>query len=157
MLRAMRPGLALFIALVPVLATGVRADTPVSPSEFRDYAEGYTLYFEQDGEPAGAEAFGPEGRVTWRTPEGICIEGLWRAYEEDLCFYYGIDDIVECWQVLRDSRGLKVRRTGDEAGEAGDTTYRITGRDRRPLHCTGQPGLPTSMQPGGVMSPAPPR
>lgn len=168
MLGAMRAGAAFAVALLCALATGVPADTPVSPAEFREYAEGYTLYFERDGKPAGAETFRPGGEVTWRTPEGVCLEGLWRAYDDELCFYYGINDIVECWQVLRDSQGLKVRhagggesdgRGGEENGEAEeDATYRITGRDRRPLMCSGGPALPTRARPGPPVSlPAPRR
>ena len=41
-------------------------EKPISPSEFRDYAEGWTLYFERDGQPFGSESFLKNGKVQWR-------------------------------------------------------------------------------------------
>ena len=38
-----------------VLTTPAFGEEPVSPSEFRQYAEGHTLYFNRDGEPFGSE------------------------------------------------------------------------------------------------------
>ena len=58
MLGAMRTLLLLcLIALgAPALAPAL-AEQPVGPSEFREYAEGHTLYFDLNGEPFGSEAF----------------------------------------------------------------------------------------------------
>ena len=140
-------------ALAAVMAGGARAETIVPPAEFKDYAEGYTLYFEQDGEFAGAETFGPQGRVTWQTPQGGCIDGLWRSYDDELCFYYGVGDAVECWNVLRDEEGLKVRSLGRGQAEPG-LTYRITHRDRQPLLCGG-PGVQTRAPGAPVSLPGP--
>lgn len=124
-------------ALLLALPAGAAMETPVSPQEFRDYAQGYTLYFaEGDGEPVGSEAFGPEGRATWQSLDGTCVEGLWQAYDDQLCFYYGFEAVVQCWRVLRDPDGLLVRRTGEDQ-DPPDLTYRITGRDRKPLLCGG--------------------
>ena len=134
MLGGMKTRLALLVLLAAAPASA--AETLVPPDEFLAYAEGYTLTFEQDGAFAGAESFGPDGAVTWQTPDGLCLDGLMRAYAERLCFYYGIGDTVQCWHVLRDDQGLKVRSVDPEPGE-GPLTYRITERNRQPLDCGG--------------------
>jgi hypothetical protein len=95
-------------------ASPALAEEPVSPSEFWDYAEGHTLYFERDGEPFGSEAFEPGGRTT-----------------------YGEATEVQCWRLIRDDKGLLVRLLG-ESSDAG-MELRITGRDKRQPIC-GEPG-----------------
>lgn len=114
------------------------ADEEVSPSEFRDYAEGWTLHFERDGERWGEEQFLQGGATLWRYQDGSCSEGAWRDYDGDVCFYYGLDDGVLCWQMLRDDDGLYARL--ETEGEGQGMVLRITGRDRKPLLCGG-PGV----------------
>jgi len=141
-----RHALALLIALP--LALGLllavpapaAADEPVSTSEFRDYAEGYTLYFEENGTPFGSEAFEPGGRALWRYKDGSCMRGLWRPHGAQLCFFYGFESEVLFWRVLRDDDGLKVRLLGDSADTGLE--LRITGRDQRAPIC-GEPGRAT--------------
>ena len=150
----MNTRLALLLALAALPAAGAAAETVVPPAEFAEYAEGYRLTFEADGAFAGAETFGPDGRVTWQTPEGVCLDGLMRAYDDRLCFYYGIRADIQCWHVLRDEQGLKVRSLDGGPSPAG-LTYRITERDRQPLSCHG-PGRATGHQPDRPLSrPAP--
>ena len=122
-----------------LLAAPALAEEPVSPSDFRDYAEGWTLYFEREGEPFGAEEFHEGGGTKWRYRDGSCTEGAWRAHGAQLCFYYpdqGAD--VQCWRLLRDDDGLYARLLGPEGG----LELRIAGRDKRPLLC-GEPGEST--------------
>lgn len=129
--------LALCLALVPATAVSA-AEEPVSPSEFREFAEGWTLHFEQDGEPFGQEAFGSGGETVWRYPDGSCIEGVWKPHGAQLCFfYYGQGSEVLCWRALRDEKGLLVRLLG-EGPDAG-MELRVTGRDKAPPIC-GDPG-----------------
>jgi hypothetical protein len=132
MLRARAALVAACLAAPPVLAA---APEPVSPEEFRDYAEGYTLYFERDGEPWGAESFEPGGAVRWRYPSGVCVDGVWRAYGERACFYYGPGSEVLCWRLKRE--GDRLVGTLQDGPEAG-MSLTITGRDRRPLICGGE-------------------
>lgn len=120
----------LLLALAPMAAW---AEEQLSPEEFRRFAEGYTLYFSREGQEAGSESFDADGSVTWRSPDGTCIEGVWQPRGQDLCFFYGAPE-VECWQLLRDDKGLKVRQLG-EAEEDEIVTFRIERRDRRPLLC----------------------
>jgi len=127
---------ALLLVLALVAGPALAAE-PVAPAEFRAYAEGHTLYFERDGAPHGSEAFRAEGRVTWRFPDGSCVEGMWRPHGAQLCFLYEGMDEVQCWWALRDDEGLFVRLLGD--GPDAGMELRITGRDERPLLC-GAPG-----------------
>jgi len=121
-------------------ATPAFAEEPVSPSEFREFAEGYTLYFERDGKPFGAEKFEPGGHTLWRYGDGSCAPGVWRPHGAQLCFYYGEGTDVLCWRVLRDEQGMKVKLLG-ESEDAG-LELRITGRDQRAPIC-GEPGRGT--------------
>ncbi len=111
----------------------------MSPHEFSEFAEGWTLVFERDGEPFGSERFDANGRTTWRYRDGSCTEGTWRPHGAQLCFLYRQDPEIQCWRVLRDDEGLMVRLlTGDSAG----LELRVAGRNRNPLLC-GDPGEKT--------------
>lgn len=124
-------------------ATGSASDPvvrPISPSEFRSYAEGYTLYFERDGRPFGAERFESGGRTTWQFIDGGCADGVWRPHGAQICFFYGqpgeegADPFeVLCWRLLRDGEGILARLLG-EGADAG-MELRIVRRDRLPLVC----------------------
>lgn len=123
---------ALILAAAPALAQEI-----VSPDEFRDYAEGYTLYFSQDGAPFGAERFEPGGKARWRFNDGSCMRGVWRPHGAQLCFLYEMDDGgPQCWRMLRDEEGMFARLLD---GEGAGMEIRITRRDRAPLLC-GAPG-----------------
>jgi len=128
----------LFAALL-IVAPPAFAEEPISPSEFRDYAEGWTLYFERDGKAFGSEHFAQGGRSEWRYNDGSCARGAWRSHGAQLCFLYeadAADGRPQCWRVLRDDQGLLVRLlTGENAG----LELRVSGRDKRPLLC-GAPG-----------------
>jgi hypothetical protein len=141
MLDAMRTLLLLGLMAFAIPAlTPALAEQPVSPSEFRDYAEGHTLYFDLDGEPFGSEAFEPGGRTLWRYKDGSCTEGVWRAHGGQVCFYYGDGTDVLCWRLIRDEQGLLVRLLGD--GSDSGMELRITARDQRQPIC-GEPGRGT--------------
>ncbi|MEM9139186.1 MAG: hypothetical protein AAGB15_05090 [Pseudomonadota bacterium] len=115
----------------------------MSPQEFRSYAEGWTLYFERDGEAFGSERFEPGGRVQWRYNDGSCVRGAWRAHGAQLCFLYetdGPDGDVLCWRMLRTDEGGLIARLLQGANEGLE--LKVTRRDRQPLLC-GDPGTNT--------------
>lgn len=128
----------MFLALIaaPALAQDTELEI-MGPEAFRDYAEGYTLYFEQDGEPFGTESFEEGGATRWRYGDGSCIDGSWRPHGGQVCFYYGDTQGVLCWRMFRDGDDLLARLLGD--GENAGMELRITKRDREPLLC-GAPG-----------------
>lgn len=125
-----------------MLSAPVLAEEPVSPSEFREYSEGYTLYFERDGEAFGSERFEANGKSRWRYNDGSCVRGAWRAHGAQVCFLYeveGEDRDVLCWRILRDDQGLFARLL---SGASAGLELRIVARDRKPLLC-GDPGRST--------------
>jgi len=145
-------GLLVFalLALGPGAASGQPAGEPVpmTPEAFRAFAEGYTLYFERDGRPFGAERFEKGGRVTWQFGDGPCAEGVWRPHGAQACFFYGgagADEPFEvlCWRMMREGGpvagapdgdpGIVARLLGD--GPDAGLELRIVRRDRRPLLC----------------------
>lgn len=126
---------------VAIVAAGDLADAsaaqaggePMSPEEFRAYAEGHTLYFEKDGEPWGSESFDESGDVIWRYPSGDCMPGVWRPHEGNVCFYYGLGSEVLCWSLTKRDDGILGRLLdGPDKG----LELLITERDRRPLLCS---------------------
>ncbi len=128
-----RPLLA--AALLAALAGPAPAEEPVSPSRFRDFAEGHTLYFHQDGQYFGAESYGPDRTAVWQFQNGPCVRGSWRPHGGQICFRYedGRDEV--CWRLFRDAEGLYARLV-DAAG-APPFELRVVGRDTRPLNCGG--------------------
>lgn len=131
-------GIAAAVVASALLSSGLAQEamaegTPMSPEEFRDYAEGYTLYFEKDGEVWGSESFAEGGGVVWRYPTGDCMPGVWRPYEGRVCFYYGLGSEVLCWEMTKRKDDILGRLLdGPDAG----LELTITGRDRRPLLCS---------------------
>ncbi len=134
----------LFALVLPVFLTGpaLSDDDPeiVSASEFREYAEGYTLYFEFEGQRFGEEEFYEGGSTRWRYEDYTCADGAWRAHGDDICFYYNLPAEVLCWRVLRDEEGLYAELL--DSAEGGEMTLRIVGRDTRPLLCGKEPATP---------------
>lgn len=131
----------LFALLLLVALPANAEEKVVSPGEFREFAEGWTLYFERDGQPFGSESFSADGKTNWRYRDGSCVSGAWRPHGAQVCFLYdqGEGDSVLCWRVLRDQEGLLARLLN---GENQDLELRITGRDKQPLLC-GEPGKST--------------
>lgn len=125
-----------------LIAAPALAQEPVSPAEFRDFAEGWTLHFERNGRPFGSEAFEGGGKVRWRYSDGSCVRGVWRADDGQLCFLYDSDEegrTINCWKMLRDDDGLFARLLD---GKNAGLELRVTRRDRTPLLC-GEPGVGT--------------
>jgi hypothetical protein len=140
----MRNVFILIVLLVTAPFALAAEETPVTPSEFRDYAEGYTLYFDRDGEAFGSESFESGGKSRWRYNDGSCVRGAWRGHEDQICFLYEYEAVggegeILCWHVFRDADGLFARLL---SGENAGLELRITGRDKRPLLC-GEPGTST--------------
>jgi len=142
MLGRMRTILAI---LLLATAAPAGAAEPMTPSEFRDYAEGYTLYFERDGEYFGSEHFEEGHRTRWRFRDGTCVDGVWTVHGAQLCFFYGVGTEVLCWRMLReenaDNGDIIARLLGD--GPDAGMELRIVRRDRKPLLCSAGPGAET--------------
>ncbi|MEL6425785.1 MAG: hypothetical protein AAFQ33_10045 [Pseudomonadota bacterium] len=111
----------------------------LSPDEFEDFTEGYTMRFIQDGRFVGAEMFLPGRRVTWQYSNGACTGGGWYAEEGAICFVYIDSPDPQCWHFLERDGRYFARLRGSEDPVAD---YELTSRDRAPLQC-GDPGLDT--------------
>lgn len=133
----MHHALALSAAIL-LASLPTRADQPVSPAEFAEFATGWTLYYEEDGEPMGSETFRPDGRVRWRDADGVCADGVWRAYGDQMCFYYGPGTPVQCWALSRTQPDGPIRLTLTGDGEDAGLALDVAGRDRQPLTCKGE-------------------
>lgn len=149
MIRAARPVapgpvlvLAATVAAIAAALLGAAPaaaeERPMSPAEFRSLAEGWTLHFESDGLPYGAETFHPGARTTWQDLDGSCVEGRWWAHGAQICFAYEDEAEAEgappiCWRMLRIGDGIVARLLGD-APDAG-LELRLARRDRTPLLC----------------------
>lgn len=119
----MRPALAALLVAAPLAA-----QEAVAPDEFRAFAEGWTLHFELDGAPFGAETYHPGGGVLWRPEGGQCQAGLWTADGGEVCFHY--DAGGACWRMFRDRRGLFAIPSDAKA-----PLLRVKRRDRARLAC----------------------
>lgn len=144
----MRPFLAALL-LIAASALAASAEEVVSPQEFQQFSEGYTLYFAHDGRAFGSESYGPDRRTRWRSSDGRCVRGVWEPRGGQVCFLYAMPGAKPlCWRVLRDEAGMFARLLdGPEAG----MVLRITGRDKAPLLCGGpgqQVRAEVSAQPG---------
>lgn len=131
-----RPAVLAAIALALAgLAGAVAAQqsVPMTPEEFGDYAEGYTLYFEKNGQPWGSESFDSEGGVIWRYPTGECLPGVWTGHDGLVCFYYGPGTEVLCWAMWREEDRMGGILMGD--GEDAGLELEITRRDKVPVLC----------------------
>jgi len=122
---------ALCLALFAAPAVPALADERLSAEDFAEYATGYTLYYEdENGDRFGSETFDDKGFVTWRAPNGQCIRGGWRAYNDDLCFLY--EGEVHCWAFFEGATGRYVRPVGED-----EPKLRVVRRDQTPLSCGG--------------------
>ncbi|QDL92835.1 hypothetical protein FDP22_14215 [Paroceanicella profunda] len=120
---------ALLCAAAPALA-----DETLGEEGFRSIAEGYTLYFERDGQFYGAEQYLKGNRSRWMDGSGTCQEGRWFEMNGALCFTYEGNPAAQCWQVIRRDGEIFVRSERDPDG-LGE--LHMSGRDARPLNCPG--------------------
>ena len=129
------------VAAILLTAGPALAQEIVSPHEFREFAEGHTLYFERDGVPFGSESFQPGGKVRWRFTDGSCVRGVWQPQGAQLCFLYDAPEMEGplCWRMLRDENGMFARLLD---GPGAGMEIRVARRDRTPLLC-GEPGRST--------------
>lgn len=138
--RTMSPLAALWAGLTSALLLGAtpaaaQDAVPISPSAFREYAEGYTLYFSHEGAEFGAESFLSGDRSIWRYDNGECVNGTWHPRGAQICFSYEDNPQDLCWRFLRAGDDLLARLLGD--GPDAGMELRVVRRDRFPLLCAG--------------------
>lgn len=122
--------LALAVSLPASLAS---AEEPVDPEVFGTEAEGYTLYFDQHGQPYGVEQFLPGRRTIWAFHGDRCLEGEWYVSGEAMCFVYDGHPSPHCWTIHRDGDTLRVRALGADPSQ----DLILVRRSREPMFCPG--------------------
>ncbi len=123
-----------WLALVLALPAAAE-ERIVPPAEFEALSTGETWIFEQDGQWAGAEQYGPGKQVIWQYADGSCARGAWEAEGDALCFSYETRDDVQCWFFIEDDAGY-VARPGGAQGTERD--LRLVFRTPTPLQCEGE-------------------
>ena len=109
------------------------AETPMSVEEFENYTNGQTLYYSQNGSVYGAESYFEGARVRWSFLDGDCLFGTWREQEDMICFEYGPDVDIQCWQFFKDGDRLIAKFAGYELSSP---LYEAR-RAPSPLECPG--------------------
>ncbi len=130
--RAMKMSVALALCLLT--APTAAQETPLDGAGWRAYAEGWTLHFEEDGAPYGAESYHPGDAVIWKPEGGACAQGFWIERRGALCFLY--QDGQSCWRMSRDADGVLAR-----PADGGGPALRVVRRDRAPLLCPETPSV----------------
>lgn len=122
------------VAALVLLAGPALAQQPVSPDAFRLFSEGWTLHFEEQGAPYGAETYREDGSVLWRPRGGPCMPGVVESDGPHVCFSY--DGARACWRILKDEDGFLAM-----PAEADRPRLRVVRRDRARLGCGDVPSV----------------
>ena len=109
-------------------------EAPLGAADWRAYAEGWTLHFEDSGAAFGAETYLPGDAVIWKPEGGACAHGYWTGTQGRICFLY--QDSVACWRMFRDGDGVLAR-----PADGGGPSLRVARRDRAPLMCPETPAV----------------
>ena len=125
---------ALFAACLATLPlAAAETETTISPHDFGEMAEGYTLYFDQRGRPYGVEQFLPGQRTIWAFEGDECLEGEWFAIGDAICFEYDGHPGTHCWTIHDRAGQLRIRALG--AMPEDDLT--LSRRSEEPMFCPG--------------------
>ncbi len=123
--------------LVAIAASAATAADRMAPESFRDYSEGSTLIFAEEGVEDmfyGAEQYLSDGEVIWQDASGRCVRGSWEARGADLCFTYSDDPLLTlCWGFWHDEAGFYAKLVGSPQ----DDRLRVVARTDQPLQCKG--------------------
>lgn len=101
-----------FVILLALAGQTAAAQSPLSGSEFDEYTQGKTLFYEFDGQVYGVERYLPNRRVIWSFLDGNCKEGVWYQRDDQICFVYEDRLDPQCWVFTHSGRGLAARPDG---------------------------------------------
>ncbi len=131
-----------FIFLLAPLTAAAEGRPAMTGADFRAYAEGYTLHFEDEsGRYFGSEQYFPDGHTVWRPRNGECERGVWAEDQGRICFLYVVG--IACWKVYVEDEGLSAVSANGDAGEIDETPTRLRLRDRNqvPVSCDEIPSV----------------
>lgn len=105
--------------------------------EIRDFTAGRTFHYLYHGEHRGDEQHHPDGKATWRLPDGTCYHGVWIVEGPMLCYYYG-SLRYGCWHVTeQDDRYRHIPLELDGTPTGGEPVL-IEEISEEPVGCTPQ-------------------
>ncbi len=132
----MRPFLlALALLPLPVLADPPPATlgTPLTATEFDNYATGKTLLYAEGGAVWGQEQYLPDHRVLWAFSGQPCEYGSWHEDNGAICFVYDGKPDPNCWLFYRGTQGLIAQFLGSDSANL----LSEVGQTSEPMNCPG--------------------
>lgn len=121
-----------FLLCLGLAALPAFADSPMTEQEFDAWSSGQTLDYTIDGTEWGSERHFANRRTQDTDPEGACVEGLWFAQGEAICFAYDGNPGPHCWYFFRRDGMVLAQRVGETDGPRIEVTLSPT-----PLVCPG--------------------
>lgn len=120
---------------LPAPGAGPERGSPLTGAEFEAYSTGKTLTYAQGGVVWGTEQYLPGRKVRWAFTDDECKEGYWfEQADNQICFVYEADGILQCWQFYRAAGGgLLARFVNDPEG----TLLSEVAQTDQPLACMG--------------------
>jgi len=132
-----------FLALLLLPLTSFADDRPaMTGADFKAYAEGYTLHFEDlSGRYFGSEQYFPDGKTLWRPRNGECERGVWAEDRGRICFLYVVG--LACWKLYVEDGGISAFSANGDNGEIDETPTQLRLRDRNqiPVTCEEVPSV----------------
>ncbi len=131
MTRRLLPRLPWLAFAAACAAQAATAQEILSAEAFDAYVTGTTVTYAHDGHIYGVEQYLPDRQVIWREVGGTCQKGVWFEQDGHICFSYGPDLPLQCWQFFSTGSTLGARVAGDPEGL---WLYEVEQRDA-PLDC----------------------
>lgn len=103
--------LPLLAVLVPLTAPAQDL-APLDAAGFDARTQGKTITYSAGGVPYGTEQYLPGHRVIWAFTAEDCRAGTWFQQGEEICFDYGDESGLQCWQFFDTPAGLSARFAG---------------------------------------------
>lgn len=123
----------LFLAVC--LATPALAETPITAETFAAHVGTDTVHYTYNTGTRGTADYGPDGTLRWAFDGRPCIDGIWFARGDEICFAFTDGRLSACWHIFLDSSGLHGTATERGSGSTDPLTIRETGRSAEPLAC----------------------
>jgi len=125
------------VGLWCLIAAPAGAQTPMSVAEFEAWSTGKTLVYALNGVVIGSEQHLPGRQTLDSDLGGPCVDGVWFAQGDAVCFVYAAYEGTHCWRFWRDGDLVMASPLG---AAADDEAYTVT-LDASPLDCSPQVGV----------------
>ena len=124
--------------LVPLLlAAPAAAEAPLTADAFAAHVGADTLHYAYSTGDRGAADYGPDGTLRWAFEGEPCLDGIWFARGDEICFAYTDGRLSACWLFYHDGGRLRGQATELGSGNTDPLEIREIGRSTAPLACPG--------------------